>query len=329
MTSPVQNIIAGISNTALRYWLRNRELPHSFSNTDSLVGLIEKLMAQDKLSLEDLNTGVREIEEHGGKRVYLRQLSDWELLTNRRKFEKHLEQFDIKLNDAPTTSIKNPSKWKVNYAVWSDVEVRIKVSERHVKVKFDKRTRRYEDTPITRFIVFSAEPKTGFMTIFIDPPGDDHPHTNDRGIMTDAAYTQFFFDLGGRIFGEFDNYKVDKSVEQLFKIEPPIYEAIHDTGWTEDNYRYSFRGRRDIRVCAARKAGSGVNIGPGSADFIRGSWLAETSEEHLARDLYMPIWPEESRIQFRADVLKNEVDYAISTVRKLQEGRRGGGKSAD
>lgn len=329
MTSPVQNIIADISNTALRYWLRSRNLPHSFSSTDSLIGLIDKLMAGNKLSLEDLRTGVREIEEHGGKRVYLREIYDPDLLTNRRKFEKHLEEkIDTTLSDAPTASIKNPSKWKVNYAFWSEKEIRVKVSERHIKVKFDKRKRQYEDTPITRFIVYSAEPETGFLTIFIDPPGDDHPHESANGVITDAAYTQFFLGLGAKIFGEFDNYKVNTAVEQLFKIEPPIYEAIHDTGWTEDSYRYSFRGRKDVRGCAARRAGSRGNIGPGEADFIRGSWLAETSEEHLARDLYMPIWPEESRIQFKADVLKKEVEYAISTIRDLQEDKRGGGKSA-
>lgn len=327
MIAPVQNIIADISNTALRYWLRNRKLPHSFSSTDSLIGLIEKLIADNKLSVEDLKAGVREIEEHGGKRVYLREIGDLELLTSKQKFEKHIqEEIDASLSDTPTASIKNPSKWKVNYAFWSDKEIRVKVSERHIKVKFDKRKRQYQDTPITRFVVYSAEPETGFLTIFIDPPGDDHPHESATGVITDAAYTQFFMGLGAKIFGEFDNYKVNTAVEQLFKIEPPIYEAIHDTGWTEDSYRYSFRGRRDVRSCAARRAGSQGNISPGAADFIRGSWLAVTSEEHLARDLYMPVWPEESRIQFKADVLKKEVEYAISTIRELQEGKRRGGK---
>jgi hypothetical protein len=45
--------------------------------------------------------------------------------------------------------------------------------------------------------------------------------------------------------------------------------------------------------------------------------LESLSEKQLERDLWSVIKTEPSMIQFRADCLAKEVDYAISTIRSI------------
>jgi len=332
MTTPVSNIIEGVSNTALKYWLRRNGFRHSAGTVDALIALVEKAIDKDKLSIERLKEGVREIEEHGGKRVFLKELIDLSIFENRKTFEKHLSTLDITLADSPGASIKRPAKPRINYAIWQGNEVRVKYSERHERINFDKKTRKWEEIASTNFIVISVETDTGFTKIFMDPSGDVHPHMNDRGTITDDAYTQFYFDKAAEIFGEFDDFDLIQPVNRLLAINPPIYKFINNSGWTDDGFQYSFKGREDVRQCQGHKAAAGGNASPGAPDFIRGSWLqsqsfvpsepGEESEDdknlyQLERDLYMPIWPPLSRIQFKADCLKEEVNYAISRIRNI------------
>lgn len=317
MTTPVQNIIAGVSHNVLKYWLRSYGLRHSAANEDALIVLIEKLLEKGDLTIEGLKSGIREIEEHGGKRVYLKQLMDPSIISARKRFEKHLAQLDISLSKEKGDAIKLPSKHRVNYAIWSEDEVRIKYSEKHVHVQFDKRTRKHIDTPKTKYIVMSAEPKTGFLKIYMDPPGDEHPHTNERGVITDAAYTQFYFNRAKAIFGDIEDFELIQRTIRLLLIDPPIYEPTHDSGWTEDNYQYTIKGRADTRRAEMYKKAKMTNSGLGLPEFIRGHWLQEMSGDQLEKQLYMIIRPAESRIQFRADCLAKEVGYAISRIRTV------------
>ncbi|HEV2859475.1 MAG TPA: hypothetical protein VGX48_00555 [Pyrinomonadaceae bacterium] len=299
----------------MKSWLRRHGLRHSADNETALIALIEKLLDKGDLTLEGLKSAVREIEEYGGKRVYLKQILDASVISDRRKFEKHLQELAIPLSLEKGDSIRTPSKPRLNYAIWSDEEVRVKFTETHTHVKFDKRTRKHEERAVTKFIVMSAEPQTGFLRIYMDPPGDEHPHENDRGVYTDVAYRDHYFSRAEEIFGELDDFKLAQAAERLLQADPPIYEPLLDSGWTPDNFKYTIAGRSDVRLAELYKSGS--NERPGLPDLVRGHWIQRMSGNQLERDLYMFIRAAESRIQFKADCLAVEVDYAISRIRTI------------
>jgi len=313
----INSLISGVAQTALKYWLRRRGLRHSASNETALVSLIERLIKEGDLTLDELKAGVCEIEEHGGKQVYLKQLADLTVISSRRSFERRLDQLGMQLGEKTTESIRKPSKPVLNYAVWEDNEIRLKYSETHTHLTFKKRTRDLVEERRSKFIVMSVEPATGFMRILMDPAGDEHRHLNDQSQPTAPAYLDYYLARASEIFGATENFDLIQPVTRLLAKNPRVFDVRQDMGLTTDNFFYSFSGRADVRQGIGYKAAAGSNPGPGIPELIRGWWLESVSANRLERNLWSVIKTEPGMIQFRADCLATEVDYAISTIRSI------------
>jgi hypothetical protein len=319
MPSPISTLIQGVAQSVLKSWLRQNELRHTAPNHTALVTLLQKLMDEGDLTLEQLKAGVREIEEYGGKRVYLRNCLNATGLTDRAAFSRRLTSAGITMGTTYTDSIRKPSRPQLNYAVWRENEIRIKYSETHTHVEFSKITRQSKDDQRTKFIVISVDPTSGFMRVFLDPAGDEHPHPTDQGGWTDDSYVDFYFQKVLAIFGDVENVDLIQPVQHLLGTTPRIFSLLKDQGWTPDNYRYTFAGREDVRDAAAYQAAAEAAHapGPGASELIRGWWLEAASNGQLDRDLYSLIKPPQSTIQFKADCLAKEAEYAISTIRTI------------
>ena len=71
----VNNLISSVAHRALKSWLQQRGLRHSAANQEALVALIERLIDDANPALDDLKSGVREIEEHQRKAALLLPLT--------------------------------------------------------------------------------------------------------------------------------------------------------------------------------------------------------------------------------------------------------------
>lgn len=316
MTS-VNNLISGVTQTVLKSWLRQRGLQHSAVNEGALVALIERLIDEGDLTVDDLRSGVREIEEHGGKRVYLKTLLDLPELTQKEKFERRLGVLGIPLSPEAIDSVRFPSTITRNYVTWNDNEIRVKYSETHIHLTRKKGSRDVLEERRTKFIVMSGELPTGVLRILMDPPGEVHLHMGEESLPTEAAYIEYYFQRAAEIFGESEDFDLVEPVTRLLAKKPRVFDVRQDKGWTPDNYKYSFTGRADVRQAKGYKAASGSNPSPGVSNEIRGWWLEARSKKRLTRNIWTTIKTEPSMIQFRADCLADEVDYAISTIRTL------------
>ena len=318
MTS-IDKTIRSINNTTLRRWLQKRGLRHSASNVAALIELVERLIKEGKLSKDELDEAVREIEEYGGggKRIYLRKLKDKGLVNDKRKFSRHLSSLGISLDSAPNKTFTLPSTPRLNYAYWGEDEVRIKYSEKHVFTTSNKRTRKWTDEDKTVFIIISVDQSTGLVQILMDPPGDDHPHLSDRGNPSDAAYVQHYLSRAEELVGEFETVELRKRSAKLLKLNPPIFIATAYGGTDADNARISVKSKGDVRESRSYKAAVEDSEEPCLNDDIQGEWRHSSSKNTLLRDVWMQIKAADSMIKFRANCLGHEVDYAISTIVSL------------
>ena len=54
----------------------------------------------------------------------------------------------------------------------------------------------------------------------MDPPGDEHLHTNDQGLTADTAYTEYYFQRATEMFGENEKIDLAQPVINLLKADP-------------------------------------------------------------------------------------------------------------
>lgn len=132
MQTTIREIIRPVSQTVVKHWLKTLSLPHSATNADDLCQLLERLISEEKITLEFLQTVVLEIRECGEKRIYLGKLDNSDWLGIRDEVEKRAKSFGWSLSDTKTASIVLPKRPTLNYFYWSSEEIRIKFSEKHV-----------------------------------------------------------------------------------------------------------------------------------------------------------------------------------------------------
>jgi hypothetical protein len=186
----MRNIVAGVNNTALKHWLRLNKKTHSASNVDALALLIEKQIGEGTLTEDEFKNAIREINEYGGKRVFLRKLANTSLISDKDALEEHLADLGIPLNPEPVSAASHTVKPKLIYACWNDDELRVKYSEKHIFRQADLRNDKIisEERPVR--IVISANAKSGVLRVFMDPPGQRHSHVNGDGEVSESAYTE-------------------------------------------------------------------------------------------------------------------------------------------
>src|SRR2546423_11065423 len=110
-TKYLRDIINYGSHEAIKHWLKISGLrPHTASNEADFYGLLDRHVVSGDLRLNQLRSVALEIEEYGGKRVYLGKLSDYKTIGLKQRFENHLKPFGFLLDALPVTARRLPSK---------------------------------------------------------------------------------------------------------------------------------------------------------------------------------------------------------------------------
>jgi hypothetical protein len=204
----LRDIISYGSREAIKHWLKISGIkPHTAGNEADFYKLLHGHIGSGKVRLDQLRRVALEIEEYGGKRIYLGKLSDYKTIGLRQRFENHLRLLGYGIDLEPVKAKELPSKPYLNYICWTQKEVRIGYSETHEFLKQNRASMTLEFVPRTNVIIISAEPSTGAIKIMMDAPGDKHPHLLAYRGMGVNGYEVFYKELALKLLGEVGRQK--------------------------------------------------------------------------------------------------------------------------
>jgi len=314
----LKEIIGNVSHEAIKLWLKSWSLRHSVSNEAEFYQLLIDLIADGKLRIGDLRTAVLQIEEYGGKRIYVGKLSNSKTIGLRERFLAHIKNKDLLLDQEPVRTRRSTSRPRLDYIYWSQQEVRIGYSETHKFDKLNKATRMLESEPHLNLITISAQPGTGFVKIMMDPQGHEHPHQATFRGDKPEGYIAFYRRMTSELLNaEIRLIDLVKVADALVETKPPIFEPTDSSVLTSHNARHRISSRSDLRDEPVYTAGEKVDGDKWVREVLSGYWLAEPSEKQLHRKLFMQLSRKEEMIWFPADRLAGEVEYALSQIRQI------------
>lgn len=309
------------SHEAIKHWLKISGIsPHTAGNEADFYKLLEKHVASGTVRVDQLRRVALEIEEYGGKRVYVGKLSSYRMTIGlRQAFENHLKVQGYGLSPEPVSARRLPSKPHLNYICWTQQEVRIGYSETHETLKQSRATMTLEYVPRTNMVVISAEPSTGFIKILMDAPGDRHPHQVTYSGREIDGYVAFYKDRALKLLGasEFRPLDLLKVADGIVKAGPTIFDEREAYERTARGTKQKTWSRSDFRYDPAYAAGAKVDGDKRVIDGFGGWWLPEGSEGKLHRKMWMRLSRMEDMVQFPGNNLASEVEYAISRIREV------------
>jgi hypothetical protein len=316
----LKEIVSYGSREAIKHWLKVSGIhPHTASSETDFYKLLDRHIGSGKLRIDQLRKVALEIEEYGGKRVYLGKLSDYKTIGLRQRFENHLNLYGYKLSPEPVMAQKLPPKPHLNYICWSTKEVRIGYSETHEVLKTSRVTMTMEYVPRTNLVIISAEPITGFIKIMMDAPGDRHPHQVAYGGHEVDSYEAFYKKKALQLLGatEFRPLDLLKAAERIVKAGTTVFEETDAYERTARNSRQRTWSRSDVRDDPAYAAGAEVDGDKRVIESLSGWWLPEGPGGRLHRKVWMHLSRKEEMLQFPANLLASEVEYVVSRVREV------------
>lgn len=318
----LESIIGHVSQRAAKHWLKVSGLEYTATNTDEFYARLLNLIKQNKLNLEQLKQAALEIEESGGKRIYLRKITILNRLKSRAAFSKYIKRLGIALATKPDVSIKTPKSPILNYVYWSENEIRVKFSETHKNFVINYTAPRLSEELSTKFAIAIVDLATGFTQIRLDAPGERHPHVDkDTLEPSNRLYEEYYFAEFRKILGDqhLELYDLDEAAQWLLETVPRVYRLNRADDRTGANSRNTFRNPRDVRDDLVYQAASTADPSSRVIEDLHGYWIPEQSNGELQRELFMELKLRTRKMRFFADCLRSEVDYAIRRIREAEE----------
>lgn len=328
-----QTIIAKteVSNAAILYFLKTLSLKVPVLDRASLQKFIEENVNSGNLQADVFCNGIRDIEEHGGKEVYLRKIDDLKLLKDTKAMTDHLIENDLKISQAPLDTRRRPSGRAVfNYATLTDDDVRIKFTETHVHLK--RIGRKVEESEKTKCITFSVNRKTGFALIILDHAGHQLRGSSEESSLTHNQYFDEYLTKFTTYFGISEPFVFSAGMRFAFGNAEDQIELLNASAPDDEGVEAKFSRRKDLRKTKSYSRIAKSDLEKGYVIWKRnrkgdGDEPEKRSEEKpksfirhnpLSRDIKVYVYPVEGRLSFRTEVLSQELLYVISTIRAAQ-----------
>ncbi len=338
MSESLNNLIhpdSEVSDRVLKHWLKVNGFTHTADTKEKLYELLGKLIAGGELTRERLAGAVREIEEIGGKRIFLRHLFDKRAVRSQEAFEAHLKSKSLRLSETPTATIYKPDKPVINYIGWEQKEkdkdeggpkpkkkrgdrIRVKFSESHLKaVSTDLAAGTVEVEKKTKFIIASVELGTGFACIFFDYPGEGHPHKDNKGRSRRELYEKFYLDWITDLFDcqSLIPFELEPAADRLMNGPRRIFRIPFETVITGGKSRQTYSSVADVMNDPARMGAERADGSNWVFEELSGYWVPGMSGGRIQRELFTQIVRANSVIRVLADCLASEVEYVISKLR--------------
>jgi hypothetical protein len=309
---------------AVQNWLKIHGKPYTTQSQGQFYKKLNKWIAQERISSDDIDNAVYDIEENGGKKVFLRVLSG--------NFPKSKSQFDAFLNSQNIPNIarvrrsvrtsKNPI---LNHILWIDGEnsIIIKFSEIQEDVNFNNETFEVETLEKPIFVVINIDTKTGFTEFRFDNPAKRHVHKDVDGNSNSKVYENYYFNKIQSLFSgvTIEYYGLNEISEKIVTEGFSYFRISREQTTTTGNGKQTYSvGSGDVRELPARIGAAREDGENWIFDDLTGYWVAQASNGELSYDLFMRLSKDESSLRFQRDCLGVELRYAIRKIRNIKEG---------
>lgn len=320
-TKYLRDIVNYGHHEAIKHWLRITNVkPYSASTDVDFYNLVHRHVAAGNLRLERLRRLTLELNEYGRKRVYLGKLHSFDTIKLEQRFKNHLRSFDLTIDEIPQRKTELPSKPHLDYICWTPQEARIGFCETHEWDKPDRETRSWITVRRTNYITISAHAGNGTIALFMDAPGEKHPHQRTFRGDDVIGYVPYYVAkaleiLGAHEFKDLDLLKVSRGIAN----HPELFRRKRSYDRTAHNSRVTTTSISDVTDDPAYTEGVKIDGRDRIYEGLGGHWLPKGSDKILQREIYMSLSHDEHMIEFPAFNLSDEIEYAISRIRSLSK----------
>lgn len=315
---------ARIGYAAMSSWLKENEL--ELSKSENFIDAIALTIAENKLTLDQLNSAIAELDENSDKKIFLLKLMNLPELTGKKK-EVQQDLF-IKKGIKPTDKVWVNGVVSTNrptfiYMYWSDEIIRIKYSEIQYDVETDLENDKIIKIPKRVNVIYLIDPKDGFVQVRCDSAKMLHQHKNDAGKATDAAFEEFYKNLLSELFPTlvFQDMNLNRLANHIAQNERSRFRITKGVTTISNNAKQTFAtssNQADIRNLPEYEGAAAKGSETWLSEDLVGYWVSKESDGALKRDLFMRIYRKYSQIRVQRGCLAKELDYGISKIREIQ-----------
>jgi hypothetical protein len=312
----VRQLIKNVSAASVKIWLKAQELSSSAGTRDQLEQKVAGLIDAGELPLPKLRLAVIGIEESGGKRVHLFEVSAEHTNAD---IVAILKKASIKTSPSREFAASS-SKTTLVYTQLSAHEIRMKWSEDHQKPEMDLTTMTVKLNPVKKVVVLRYHFGAKRAEISYDHPEAKHPHGATKGASAPASYYEYYRNLVEQLFGiTLEKSELRGVLKQLIEETPPVATVkVQDhTNQQGNKVRVSAR-KNNVRDCKDWQAMYAKNGQEWAYDSHSFYWIASASNGSIKRDLFSALDADESFVRVPSDCNEEEINYALEQIRSRQ-----------
>lgn len=323
LRAQVKELTRFISYASIISWFKEIDINITGTSTAQFLNSTTSAIEENVITFKQIELAVAEIEENGGKKIYLQKVSNARDI-NIEKLIAVWKQKNITPSENNYVRVKSTTNPKFNYLYLDGNLIKIKYSEIQYLLQPNIDTRKFEETELVVNIVFTLDCKDGFTQIRFDSPGNLHRHKSAEGKSTEHEYESYYINLFHKFFPglKFQDLSLNDIANYIARDEREKFRLNKDVTSITDGAKQSYTSRnstKDIRdLIEYQGAEQAADLRVWLTEDLTGYWLAEASGNYLTRDLFMRISRRQSQIKVQRDCLEKELNYGIDQLREIQ-----------
>ncbi|WP_263365037.1 hypothetical protein [Edaphobacter bradus] len=309
----VKKMLAKPSIASIKSWLVSQGITLTANTKDALAERVLKVLEDGKISESQLQAGLLEIEECGGKRIHLFRIEPTS--KNHKTIQKQMTSLSVVFSAVRVHAPSSVTGTKLVYITDDGITIRAKWAEKHTKYVSQLPLLSYRTEHPIKIVVLDYNRKTGVVQLRYDKPERGHPHgTNGR--PSKDEYFLHFKNVVEAMFGiTLDAVELRPSLDKIINAKPTLVEVALNEQLTDDGLIIKVSSKvkgKDIRSGkdwdAMAKYGAPVR----THEVESLNWLSAPSKTALSRRVFTHIDGRASFVRFDAACHEAEINYVLS-----------------
>lgn len=309
----VKQMLVRPSIASIKSWLMSRNVTLTANTKDALAERVHKVLEDGKMTLSQLESGLLEIEECGGKRIHLFKIEPTQ--PNLATIQKQLKSLSVTFSAGKLGAPASVSGTKLVYITDDGVTIRAKWAEKHTKYVSQLPILTYKTEYPIKLIVLDFNRKTGIVQLRYDKPERGHPHGSPSR-PSKEEYFSYFRNLVEAMFGlTLLEVELRPSLHKLINANPTLVEVALNEQLTDDGLVIKVSSKirgKDIRSGKdwGAMAKYGAQVRTHEVESL--NWLTAPSKGVLSRRVFTHIDGRISFVRFDAACHEAEINYVLS-----------------
>ena len=315
----IDHILNNVAVDGLRAWLKTIGFSVPRLTRAGINDLIVKQIMAGDLAEAAVERTLIGFEEASNMRIYLFRFDDECHATSaKNSLHSRLNNLGIPISDNRTFAGDRKRPMSPVYAHIEGSHVRVKWAEEHTRVRLNEGATEVVRESISKRVVLVADYREKIAEIRLNPPENNHSHTDASGRTTAEAYYGAYIRKATDVLGcNLVLAELRPAIKRLVEQEEPRIVRIQiDDHTNQKNYKSKTTGpRADIRDDPDWQLMYKKHGETWAWDAQSFYWLPKASSGFLKREVYTHINAEEGFINVNADCSDGEVEYVISQIR--------------